>query len=102
MLSGPVHVSQSTLQRGSFIEGPATGQAIKRERYRERQSLSLLDPPDHFICSAIGDRERSALQLFPLPLLEQAQSHFVGQGSTRPHQVGKSECTPKGSASVRP
>jgi hypothetical protein len=33
-----------------------------------------------------------------LPLLEPAQSDFVGQGSTRPHRVGKTECTPEGGA----
>jgi len=36
----------------------------------------------------IQDRERSALQLFPLPLLEQAQSALVGFGSSRQHQSG--------------
>src|SRR5215472_1007863 len=44
----------------------------------------------------IQDRERSPPQLFALPLLEPLLSDFVGQGSTRPHQVGETECTPEG------
>jgi len=34
-------------------------------------------------------------KLFPLPLLEQALSKVVGQGSPRAHQVRKSECVPE-------
>jgi len=48
----------------------------------------------------IQDRERSAPELFPLPLLEPAPSDFVGQGGPRQQQVGKPELAPEGCAST--
>src|SRR5215469_11159439 len=50
----------------------------------------------------IRDREWSALQLLLLPLLEPAHSDFVGQGSTRPKQVGKAVRARRRRVSTRP
>src|SRR5215469_403527 len=59
-----------------------------------RDHFPLLLSPE-LLGRVIQQREQHAPELLPLPLLEPAQSDFVGQGSTSPHQVGETEFAPE-------